>query len=60
MVLGNFQCRGVLLIWIIVRQGPSALVLGADGVVLAFFLSSVTLKEDAVPRLLNFSRTFLD
>ena len=25
MVLGNFQCRGVLLIWIIVGQGPVAL-----------------------------------
>ena len=25
----NFQCRGVLLIWIIVGQGPTALVVGA-------------------------------
>ena len=25
----NFQCRGVLLIWIIVGQGPSALAVGA-------------------------------
>ena len=27
----NFQCRGVLLIWIIVGQGPIALVVGAGG-----------------------------
>ena len=27
----NFQCRGVLLIWIIVGQGPIALAVGADG-----------------------------
>ena len=30
-MLGNFQCRGVLLIWIIVGQGPIALAVGADG-----------------------------
>ena len=27
----NFQCRGVLLIWIKVGQGPTALVVGAGG-----------------------------
>ena len=27
----NFQCRGVLLIWIIVGQGPPALAVGAGG-----------------------------
>ena len=27
----NFQCRGVLLIWVIVGQGPTALAVGADG-----------------------------
>ena len=27
----NFQCRGVLLIWIIVWQGPAALEVGAGG-----------------------------
>ena len=27
----NFQCRGVLLIWIIVGQGPIALAAGAGG-----------------------------
>ena len=34
----NFQCRGVVLIWIKVRQGPTALAVGAGG---AFFLSSI-------------------
>ena len=33
----NFQCRGVLLIWIIVGQGPSALVVGAGGGCLDIF-----------------------
>ena len=27
----SFQCRGVLLIWIIVGQGPIALAVGAGG-----------------------------
>ena len=27
----NFQCRGVLLIWIIVGPGPIALAVGAGG-----------------------------
>ena len=27
-----FQCRGVLIIWIIVGQGPVALAVGAGGV----------------------------
>ena len=33
----NFQCRGVLLIWIKVGQGPTALAVGAGGVVWTFF-----------------------
>ena len=37
----NFQCRGVLLIRIIVGQGPSVLAVGAGGVVWTFFLSSI-------------------
>ena len=35
----NFQCRGILLIWIIVSQGPIALAVGAGGVVWTFFLA---------------------
>ena len=38
----NFQCRGVLLIWIEVGQGPSALAVGAGGDCLDIFLSSIT------------------
>ena len=39
----NFQCRGLLLIWIIVGQGPTALTVtvGADGGCLDIFLSSI-------------------
>ena len=33
----NFQCRGVLLIWIIVWQGLTALAVGAGGGCLDFF-----------------------
>ena len=33
----NFQCRGVLLIWIIVGQGPVALAIGAGGGCLDIF-----------------------
>ena len=37
----NFQCRGVLLIWILVGQGPIALAVGAGGVVWTFLSSSI-------------------
>ena len=33
----NFQCRGVLLIWIRVGHGPIALAVGAGGGCLGFF-----------------------
>ena len=36
----NFQCRGVLLISIIVGQGPIALAVGAGGGCLDIFLLS--------------------
>ena len=36
-VLGKLQCRGVLLIWIIVGQGPTALAVGAGGGCLDIF-----------------------
>ena len=32
-----FQCRGILLIWIIVRRGPIVLAVGADGGCLDIF-----------------------
>ena len=37
----NFQCRGVLLVWMIVGQGPIALAVGAVGGCLDIFLSSI-------------------
>ena len=37
----NFQCRDVLLIWILVGQGPIALAIGAGGGCLDIFVSSV-------------------
>ena len=37
----NFQCRGVLLIWIRVGQGPIALAVGAGGGWLDIFHSSI-------------------
>ena len=42
MCLVNSQCQGVLLIWIIVVQGPIALAIGAGGAVWTLFLSSIT------------------
>ena len=37
MMVGNFQCRGILLIWIIVGQGPPRLTVGVAGGVWTFF-----------------------
>ena len=39
----NFQCRGVLLIWITVGQGPIVLAVGADGGCLEIFFSHLPL-----------------
>ena len=54
----NFQCRGVLLIWIIVGQGLTALAVGAGGgclgifsLVYHFYLLSPSLWETARYRL---------
>ena len=38
----NFQCRGILLTWITVGQGPIVLAVGARGGCLDIFLSSIT------------------
>ena len=40
MVLGKLQCRGVLLIWVRVKQGRTALAVGAGGF-WTFLLSSI-------------------
>ena len=37
----NFQCLGVLQIWILVGQGPTVLTVRAGGVIWTFFLSSI-------------------
>ena len=54
----NFQCRGVLLLWIIAGQGPIALAVGAGGgcldifsLVYHFFPLSPSLWETARYRL---------
>ena len=54
----NFQCRGALLIWIIVGQGPTALAVGAGGgcfdnftLIYPFFPLSPSLWETARYRL---------
>ena len=38
----NFQCRGVLLVWMIVGQGPTALAVGAGGDGLDIFFSQLS------------------
>ena len=44
MVLGSFQCRGVLLLLHIVGQGPAVLAAGAVrvGFIFLFHLSSIS------------------
>ena len=37
----SFQCRGVLLIWSRVGQGPTTLAVGVGGGCLDIFLSSI-------------------
>ena len=44
MVLGSFQCRGALLLWHMVGQGPAVLAAGAGWVgcfIYIFFISSI-------------------
>ena len=38
----NSQCRGVLLVWMIVGQGPIALVVGASGGLFGYFFSHLS------------------
>ena len=38
----NFQCRGVLLVWMKVGQGPTAFVVGAGGGGLDIFFSHLS------------------
>ena len=41
MVLGSFQCRGVVRLWHMVGQGPAVLAAGAARVKFLFFISSL-------------------
>ena len=44
MVLGSFQCQGILLLWHMVVQGPAVLAAGAGWVgyyLFYFFISSI-------------------
>ena len=50
----NFQCRGVLLIWIIVGQGPIALEVGVGRVCLDIF--SLTYHFSSLPPLWETAR----
>ena len=47
----NFQCRGVLLIWIIVGQGPVALAPGTGGGGLDIFFSRLSFLSSFSPSL---------
>ena len=40
MVLGNFQCQGILLIWILIGQRPTVLAIAVDEdrIIWIFFL----------------------
>ena len=51
----NFQCRGVLLIWMIVGQGPIAFAVGAGGggldiftLICPFFSFSLSLGDGPI------------
>ena len=44
----NFQCRGVLLIWIMVGQGPTVLAVGAGGGCLDIFFSRLSVLSPSL------------
>ena len=63
MVLGSFQCRGVLLLSHTVGQGPAVLVAGAGRVgcfyfLFIFFSSRLSYLAFLMPRLLGDGWTF--
>ena len=60
MVLGSLQCRGVLLLWYMVGQGPAVLAAGAGrvGYVFFFFLILSILSSFLMPHLLGDGLTF--
>ena len=58
MVLGSFQCRGVLLLWHMVRQGPAVLAAGAGRVGCIFFSTRLSYLPFLMPHLLGDGCTF--
>ena len=46
---GNFQCQGVLLIWIAVRQGPAVLAVSAGEACFDIFLSFLSYLSSFIP-----------
>ena len=45
----NFQCRGVLLVWMTVGQGPIALAVGAGGGLFGHFFSHLSFSLFFLP-----------
>ena len=59
MVLGSFQCRGVLLLWHMVGQGPAVIAAGAGWVGYIFcFKSRLSYLPFLMPHLLGDGWTF--
>ena len=51
MVLGKLPCRGVLLVCIKVRQGPTSIAVGAGGVCLDIYFSRLSFLSSFFPSL---------
>ena len=60
MMLGSFQCRGVLLLWHMVEQGPAVLAAGAGwvGCFFLFFSSRLSYLPFQMPHLLGDGWTY--
>ena len=60
MVLGSFQCRGVLLLWHMVGQGPALLAsyAGRGAVFFSFFPFRLSDLSVIMPHLFEDGRTF--
>ena len=56
----NFQCRGVLLFWIRVGQGPTALLVGTGGGGLDIFSLMIAIISLFFPPLLFRETTDID
>ena len=52
----NFQCQGVLLVWMIVGQGPVALAVGAGGGLFGHFFSDLSFFSFLSPSLWETAR----